>query len=212
MESIRKVISRSKTSICLQALIKRTPKCPFQQPRFLEAYIASSIPDGMSKHHIEYPIICKQLEACGTPNSHSMAIVVNEEGLRLLRFPCLVQQYFDHGGEFWKVYVIGDDVMAFKRRSLPDLNAAGKNKDGCFISGHGLKSVLFDSRFTYPTLEDFTNTSPTSSSHTEEEDSSYQSAKSRALPQHEVNVNNSPTDEDEVEPSVLPVPMSKEIQ
>jgi hypothetical protein len=33
----------------------------------------------------------------------------------------LVQQYHDHNERFYKVYVIGDDVMVFQRPSLPNI-------------------------------------------------------------------------------------------
>jgi hypothetical protein len=58
--------------------------------------------------------------------------------------PCIVQQYFNHSEILFKVYVIDEEVMFFKRKSLPDLDYAA-----------ALRSVAFDSRLSYPTLSDF---------------------------------------------------------
>ena len=87
-------------------------------------------------------------------------VVLSENGLQLVRFPCLVQQYHDHGAVFFKVYVLGDEVMVFRRRSLPDLNPFLSNEN--IALGFGLP---FDSRYSYPTLEDFYVPNPATINH-----------------------------------------------
>jgi hypothetical protein len=62
--------------------------------------------------------------------------------------PCIIQQYHNHNGVFYKVYVIDEDIMVYRRPSLPDLPALnGVNKN--------IRSVSFDSRYCYPKLENF---------------------------------------------------------
>ena len=70
--------------------------------------------------------------ADGSESSHALALVYDEEGLaRLsrgevagLRPPCVLQQFVDHGGSIFKVYVVGDVVQLARRRSLPDQRGA----------------------------------------------------------------------------------------
>lgn len=102
-------------------------------------------------------------------------MITSKEDLSLLRVPCVVQQYHDHGGVLFKVYVIDGDVMVFRRRSLPDLHCAysdssqegGKRTSNGGVNGwhHSarcaewrcgrLRSVAFDSRRSYPTYAAF---------------------------------------------------------
>ena len=108
--------------------------CCFSQPKFVvvrpEDHAAGpdKIMRMMSEAGFGFPVICKPVEACGTPNSHSMAVVVSASGLDLVRPPCIVQEYRDHGEIFFKVYVMGDEVMVFRRPSLPNLDALAWNQ------------------------------------------------------------------------------------
>lgn len=69
--------------------------------------------------------------ADGSELSHALALVHDEEGLtRLARgdvpgllLPCVLQEFVDHGGSIFKVYVVGDAVSTTRRRSLPDQHA-----------------------------------------------------------------------------------------
>lgn len=149
ISSIKRVISRGRTCVLLQELCRDLGGSPFSQPAFIVSDHPSNVPALMRAANMRFPVICKPLEACGTPNSHSMVVLVNETGLPLLRCPCVVQQYRDHGGVFYKVYVIGDDVMVFRRPSLPDL-ASVINESPDLV-----KCVSFDSRYVYPSLSDF---------------------------------------------------------
>jgi hypothetical protein len=72
----------------------------------------------------------------------------------MLPRPCLAQQYLDHDGCFYKVYVIAHDVMVYIRPSLPNIQDLG-----------ACNSVAFDSRYCYPTLASFTSSSSDSITH-----------------------------------------------
>ena len=61
--------------------------------------------------------------------------------------PCIVQQYFNHDAALYKVYVMDEDVMIYRRKSLPNLSKE--------LSMSTMHSVAFDSRVSYPTLSDF---------------------------------------------------------
>lgn len=62
-----------------------------------------------------------------------------------MTFPCIIQQYHNHKSLLYKAYVLGDELMVFKRSSLPDL------------AGEHLNSLAFDSRLDYPELKDFSS-------------------------------------------------------
>ena len=91
-------------------------------------------------------------------------------GFESMTPPFIVQEYRDHNESFYKVYVINDEVMIFRRPSLPNLDDlavlagnernphhTGENSRACGLESHyfGLKSVAFDSRYAYPTAADF---------------------------------------------------------
>lgn len=54
--------------------------------------------------------------ACGVSHSHSMALVLSTAGLQQLQghlpTPALVQEFVNHGGQQYKVYVMGEQVCA----------------------------------------------------------------------------------------------------
>ena len=93
---------------------------------------------------------------------------MSPEGFNSMTPPFLVQEYRDHNESFFKVYVINDEVMAFRRPSLPNLddlavlagnkrNTSRKRSMCCLLKPPyiGLKNVAFDSRYAYPTAYDF---------------------------------------------------------
>ena len=65
-------------------------------------------------------------------DSHKVAIIHDQDGLACvvqgavpgLKPPCVIQEYVNHGGCLFKVYVVGDDVTMTRRKSLPDLRGA----------------------------------------------------------------------------------------
>eukprot|EP01034_Spumella_vulgaris_P028628 gene28628-35517_t len=112
VEHVRKVISRSRT-----------------QPKYVlinekDNLSTDDVLNLLSEKGISFPIICKPVEACGTANSHKMVVIVHPDDIHLLGKlrSCVVQQYYNHDGNLYKVYVIDSDVMAFKRASLPNID------------------------------------------------------------------------------------------
>mmetsp|Transcript_30912 Transcript_30912/g.100630 ORF Transcript_30912/g.100630 Transcript_30912/m.100630 type:complete len:415 (+) Transcript_30912:15-1259(+) len=84
----------------------------------------------MRAKKMRLPLLAKALMADGSANSHSVAVVYDETGLRSivrgevagLRPPCILQQFVNHGGTLFKVYVVGESVTCTRRASLPDLH------------------------------------------------------------------------------------------
>ena len=90
---------------------------------------------GVAAAGLHLPLLAKSLRADGTVNSHKVAIIHDEDGLACvarggvpgLEPPCVIQEYVNHGGCLFKVYVVGDAVTMTRRRSLPDLRGARRS-------------------------------------------------------------------------------------
>ncbi|WOL05591.1 hypothetical protein Cni_G14320 [Canna indica] len=71
---------------------------------------------------LRFPVIAKPLVADGSAKSHKMSLVFHREGLLKLKPPLVLQEFVNHGGVIFKVYVVGDYVQCVKRKSLPDVS------------------------------------------------------------------------------------------
>jgi inositol-1,3,4-trisphosphate 5/6-kinase/inositol-tetrakisphosphate 1-kinase len=88
-----------------------------------------------------------------------MGIVLNQTGLESVGIPCLLQEYANHNGILFKVYVLGQDIFVFSRPSLPNLPTEPSDLET-------LKSfVEFDSQRPYPDLAHFGLTQSSASPH-----------------------------------------------
>ncbi|KAI4372387.1 hypothetical protein MLD38_010624 [Melastoma candidum] len=84
--------------------------------------------------NLEFPLIAKPLVADGSAKSHKMVLVFNAVGLNKLKPPIVLQQFINHGGVIFKVYVVGEHVKCVKRKSLPDVteeNLGGSREQDC---------------------------------------------------------------------------------
>ncbi|XP_038900807.1 inositol-tetrakisphosphate 1-kinase 1-like [Benincasa hispida] len=70
---------------------------------------------------LKFPLIAKPLKSDGSAKSHEMSLVFNRRGLKDLDTPVLLQEFVNHGGEMFKIYVAGDQSVCVKRKSLPDV-------------------------------------------------------------------------------------------
>lgn len=71
---------------------------------------------------LRFPVISKPLVADGSAKSHKMLLVYNNDGLNKLKPPIVLQEFVNHGGVIFKVYVVGEYVKCVKRKSLPDIS------------------------------------------------------------------------------------------
>ncbi|KAI3967939.1 hypothetical protein MKX01_027122 [Papaver californicum] len=70
---------------------------------------------------VQFPVIAKPLLVDGSAKSHKMSLVYNLDGLKKVNPPVVLQEFVNHGGVMFKVYVVGDYVKCVKRNSLPDI-------------------------------------------------------------------------------------------
>ncbi|KAJ7521804.1 hypothetical protein O6H91_19G068900 [Diphasiastrum complanatum] len=73
---------------------------------------------------LKLPLVAKPLVADGTAKSHAMSLAYNEICLSELEPPLVLQEFVNHGGVLFKVYIVGDANSVVRRFSLPDV-------DGC---------------------------------------------------------------------------------
>ncbi|RLN19202.1 hypothetical protein C2845_PM02G19000 [Panicum miliaceum] len=94
----------------------------FGIPSQVVVYDAAALADSGLLAALRFPLIAKPLVADGTAKSHKMSLVYHREGLAKLRPPLVLQEFVNHGGVIFKVYVVGGHVTCVKRRSLPDVS------------------------------------------------------------------------------------------
>ncbi|CAI9290961.1 unnamed protein product [Lactuca saligna] len=70
---------------------------------------------------LKFPVIAKPLVADGSAKSHKMLLIFSSEGFDKLKPPTVLQEFVNHGGVIFKVYVVGKYVKCVKRKSLPDI-------------------------------------------------------------------------------------------
>ncbi|XVF52004.1 hypothetical protein PTKIN_Ptkin04bG0230500 [Pterospermum kingtungense] len=94
----------------------------FGIPKQIVIYDKETLFDNQAWELLKFPVIAKPLVADGSAKSHKMALVFNRDGLNKLKPPIVLQEFVNHGGVIFKVYVVGEYVKCVKRKSLPDVS------------------------------------------------------------------------------------------
>ncbi|XP_068650511.1 inositol-tetrakisphosphate 1-kinase 1 [Aristolochia californica] len=94
----------------------------FGIPKQIVIYDSSALSDTTALDGLNFPVIAKPLVADGSAKSHKMALVFNRDGLLKLKPPVVLQEFINHGGVIFKVYVVGEYVKCVTRKSLPDIS------------------------------------------------------------------------------------------
>lgn len=82
---------------------------------------SSCIPSSVAEAGLKLPLVAKPLVADGSAKSHAMSLAYDRFGLSSLDTPLVLQEFVNHGGVLFKVYVIGNAIKVVRRYSLPDL-------------------------------------------------------------------------------------------
>uniref|UniRef100_A0A8C0V882 inositol-1,3,4-trisphosphate 5/6-kinase n=1 Tax=Cyanistes caeruleus TaxID=156563 RepID=A0A8C0V882_CYACU len=91
----------------------------------------------IEKNGLAFPFICKTRVAHGT-NSHEMAIIFNQEGLKAVRPPCVIQSFINHNAVLYKVFVVGESYTVVKRPSLKNFSAGVSDRESIFFNSHNV--------------------------------------------------------------------------
>ena len=71
---------------------------------------------------IQFPVLGKPLASSTAKGAHDMTLVFSRKRIRDLPLPCLLQEFRNHGGVIYKVFVMGDRINMCERPSVKDLN------------------------------------------------------------------------------------------
>ena len=94
----------------------------FGVPNQRVVYESENLMDLIGEVGLKFPLIAKPVLADGSAESHEMFLVLNKNGLKKLKKPIVMQEFVNHGGVIFKVYVVGEHVKCVKRRSLLDIS------------------------------------------------------------------------------------------
>ncbi|GAB4853401.1 Inositol-tetrakisphosphate 1-kinase 4 [Ancistrocladus abbreviatus] len=90
----------------------------------------SSIPDEVTKSGLKLPLVAKPLFVDGSSKSHELFLAYDKSSLSNLEPPLVLQEFVNHGGVMFKVYVIGETIKVVRRFSLPDVCKRELSKHG----------------------------------------------------------------------------------
>uniref|UniRef100_A0A5B7AW60 Inositol-tetrakisphosphate 1-kinase n=2 Tax=Davidia involucrata TaxID=16924 RepID=A0A5B7AW60_DAVIN len=81
----------------------------------------SSIPDAVNKAGLMLPLVAKPLVVDGSAKSHELSLAYDQFSLEKLEPPLVLQEFVNHGGVLFKVYIVGEAIKVVRRFSLPDV-------------------------------------------------------------------------------------------
>ncbi|XP_054787690.1 inositol-tetrakisphosphate 1-kinase 4-like isoform X2 [Prosopis cineraria] len=82
----------------------------------------SSIPYEIAKAGMKLPLVVKPLVVDGSAKSHELFLAYDEFSLSSLDPPLILQEFVNHGGLLFKIYIIGETIKVVRRFSLPNIN------------------------------------------------------------------------------------------
>ncbi|PON55169.1 Inositol-tetrakisphosphate 1-kinase [Parasponia andersonii] len=80
-----------------------------------------SIPYEVTKAGLSLPLVAKPLLVDGTAKSHELFLAYDQFSLSELEPPLVLQEFVNHGGVLFKIYVVGESIKVVRRFSLPDV-------------------------------------------------------------------------------------------
>ncbi|KAI4998209.1 inositol-tetrakisphosphate 1-kinase 3-like isoform X2 [Hordeum vulgare subsp. vulgare] len=77
-----------------------------------------SIPAAVMRAGLSLPLVAKPLVA----KSHELSLAYDSASLTKLEPPLVLQEFVNHGGVLFKVYIVGDAIRVVRRFSLPNVD------------------------------------------------------------------------------------------
>ncbi|KAF8112345.1 hypothetical protein N665_0065s0115 [Sinapis alba] len=94
---------------------------------------SASSADKVVEAGLKFPLVAKPLWIDGTAKSHQLFLAYDRRSLAELDPPLVLQEFVNHGGVMFKVFVVGDIIKVVRRFSLPNISNCDKAKvDGAF--------------------------------------------------------------------------------
>ncbi|XP_065870892.1 inositol-tetrakisphosphate 1-kinase 4-like [Euphorbia lathyris] len=89
----------------------------------------SSIPHEVSKAGFKLPLVAKPLLVDGTAKSHELFLAYDHYSLTELEPPLVLQEFVNHGGLLFKIYIVGEAIKVVRRFSLPNVTKCSLAKE-----------------------------------------------------------------------------------
>ncbi|KAL4314937.1 hypothetical protein AHAS_Ahas15G0135000 [Arachis hypogaea] len=121
----------------------------------------STIPYEITKAGMKLPLVAKPLVVDGTAKSHELFLAYDEFSLSELEPPLVLQEFVNHGGLLFKIYIVGETIKVVRRFSLPNISEHELSKvDGLFrFPRVSCAAASADEADLDPTIADRTNSS-----------------------------------------------------
>ncbi|KAJ3697641.1 hypothetical protein LUZ61_001346 [Rhynchospora tenuis] len=81
-----------------------------------------SIPLAVAQAGLSLPLVAKPLVVDGSAKSHELSLAYDQFSLSMLEPPLVLQEFVNHGGVLFKVYIVGETIKVVRRFSLPNVN------------------------------------------------------------------------------------------
>ncbi|VVB02117.1 unnamed protein product [Arabis nemorensis] len=88
----------------------------------------TSSADEVAEAGLKFPLVAKPLLVDGTAKSHQLFLAYDRLSLAELEPPLVLQEFVNHGGVLFKVFVVGDVIRVVRRFSLPNVSNCEKAK------------------------------------------------------------------------------------
>uniref|UniRef100_A0A6N2L732 Inositol-tetrakisphosphate 1-kinase n=1 Tax=Salix viminalis TaxID=40686 RepID=A0A6N2L732_SALVM len=93
----------------------------------------SSIPHEVTRAGLKLPLVAKPLVVDGTAKSHELFLAYDQFSLSELEPPLVLQEFVNHGGVLFKIYIVGEAIKVVRRFSLPNVTKQEVSKvEGVF--------------------------------------------------------------------------------
>ncbi|GAV78805.1 Ins134_P3_kin domain-containing protein [Cephalotus follicularis] len=80
-----------------------------------------SIPEEVTKAGLKLPLVAKPLLVDGSAKSHELFLAYDQYSLSELEPPLVLQEFVNHGGVLFKIYIVGETIKVLRRFSLPNV-------------------------------------------------------------------------------------------
>lgn len=81
----------------------------------------TSVPDEVIKAGLTVPLVVKPLVVDGSVKSHALFLAYDHISLSELEAPMVLQEFINHSGVLFKVFIVGESIKVVRRFSLPDV-------------------------------------------------------------------------------------------
>ncbi|KAK4757443.1 hypothetical protein SAY87_018744 [Trapa incisa] len=71
---------------------------------------------------LRFPLVAKPLVVDGSAKSHQLFLAYNQTSLSELEPPLVLQEFVNHGGLLFKIFVVGEAIKVVRRFSLPNIS------------------------------------------------------------------------------------------